>query len=305
MMLNRWKLLAAIVASVLLAGCASADSDPGQLVVAIVSPADQSQVAIGDIVEVESLVEFAGGAEQAFLLVNGDAQRLDEFQELMSNGSLHQAWIPQSEGEYVLKVVLNGAGGSAESNEVTVIVGAREAVEVRASGELVTEQASGSPVATASATAALAGPTVTGFVSTVTGAVTATETPIGATVSPTFTVTASPTEPTEGAISGFVFRDEDGNGVFNGGDSALTGVTLKLAGSACPASGLTTSTTNGSGIYFFNGLTAGTYCVRVDQSTLPNIGGSWSASLPFELTVVVSEGLTNGGQDFAFEPIIN
>ncbi len=249
------------------------------------------------------LWSFRGGAEQAFLLVNGEALRLDEFSELMIAGNLHQAWTPVAEGEYVLQVVLNGAAGRVESEEITVVVGPREVAAATATfvtittleGEVLEE------------TPTVAAATATGIAPTATEAVSLSATPTESGPSATASFTASPsaTEVVEAAISGFVFRDENGNGVFDGGDSALVGVSLRLAGAACPASGLTTTSTNGSGIYFFTGLSAGTYCVRVDQNSLPNIGGTWSPSMATEHTVVVGEGQTVGGQDFSFEPIIN
>jgi hypothetical protein len=117
---------------------------------------------------------------------------------------------------------------------------------------------------------------------------------------PTFTATAS----VNGSISGFVFRDENGNGNFNPEDTPLSGVTLRIAGGACPASGLVTTTSDSGGNFVFSDLSSGQYCLKVDEGSLPSIGGSWQASLPNPKTVSLNAGEDKGGQNFSFQPVI-
>jgi hypothetical protein len=111
-----------------------------------------------------------------------------------------------------------------------------------------------------------------------------------ATPTSTPTATRTPTTVTDGTITGFVFRDENGNGGFNASDSALTGVTLNLAGGGCPSNGLVTATTNGDGNFNFTNLAPGTYCVRLDIGSLPDIGATWVASLPQYQEVTLGAG---------------
>ncbi len=64
-------------------------------------------------------------------------------------------------------------------------------------------------------------------------------------------------------IGDTVFRDWNNNGVQDGVDEGLPGVTVNLYAGACPPGGspLQTKTTDASGKYLFAGLNAGAYCV--------------------------------------------
>jgi hypothetical protein len=76
----------------------------------------------------------------------------------------------------------------------------------------------------------------------------------------------------EGVIGDRVFYDLDGSGLPDAGtEPGLAGVSVRLYQGACPASGspLHTQTTAVNGGYLFTNLRAGTYCVDVDESTLP------------------------------------
>ncbi len=70
-----------------------------------------------------------------------------------------------------------------------------------------------------------------------------------------------------GTIGDTLFRDWDGDGLRDGEDEGLAGVTMKLYAGACPPSGaaLQTQITDANGFYQFTGLTAGTYCADVDS----------------------------------------
>ena len=64
-----------------------------------------------------------------------------------------------------------------------------------------------------------------------------------------------------------VWRDDDSDGVQDVGEPGISNVTVMLydAGDAL----VTSNVTDESGMYMFSGLTAGTYTVRIDTSTLP------------------------------------
>lgn len=76
----------------------------------------------------------------------------------------------------------------------------------------------------------------------------------------------------DGVIGDRVFYDLDGSGLPDGGaEPGLNGVVVNLYQGGCPASGspFRTLTTAGNGGYLFQNLIAGSYCVDVDESTLP------------------------------------
>ncbi|MBT3322215.1 MAG: hypothetical protein HN392_08010 [Anaerolineae bacterium] len=61
--------------------------------------------------------------------------------------------------------------------------------------------------------------------------------------------------------------------------------------------------TGGDGSYTFASLTAGQYCLTVDTGSLPNIGGTWQATLsnPAMINLGDSDSQT---RNFMFQPII-
>lgn len=76
------------------------------------------------------------------------------------------------------------------------------------------------------------------------------------------------------SVGNLVFRDADGNGVFNAGDNGIDGIALTLFADDGTTAGafdagdtqLATTTTSGGGFYNFANLAPGTYIVRVDAS---------------------------------------
>ena len=70
----------------------------------------------------------------------------------------------------------------------------------------------------------------------------------------------------QGSIGDFVWNDANANGIQDGSESGIQGVTVRLNG---PGNLVVTTTTDAGGLYLFDGLSAGTYTVTVVTSTLP------------------------------------
>jgi hypothetical protein len=104
------------------------------------------------------------------------------------------------------------------------------------------------------------------------------------------------------SIGDRVWFDLNGNGVQEGNETGLNGVTVKLLDSSNNV--LATTTTSGSGNYFFNNLPAGTYKVTVDVATLPagtvqtfDADGVATANTT---TVILAAGTTRTEIDFGY-----
>ena len=65
-----------------------------------------------------------------------------------------------------------------------------------------------------------------------------------------------------------VWFDIDGDGVQDAGEGGVPNVTVNLTD--CSGNVLATDVTDGNGNYLFDGLAAGTYCVVIDETTLPD-----------------------------------
>jgi uncharacterized repeat protein (TIGR01451 family)/LPXTG-motif cell wall-anchored protein len=110
-----------------------------------------------------------------------------------------------------------------------------------------------------------------------------------------------------GSIGDFVWNDTNGNGIQDSGEAGISGVTvsLKSAGGTL----LSTTTTDGSGIYHFNNLCAATYIVEVSTpsgytATTVNASGSTTSndSNPNPSTVVLTaNNSVDNTIDFGFK----
>ena len=76
-----------------------------------------------------------------------------------------------------------------------------------------------------------------------------------------------------GSIGNKVWKDCDGDGRQDSGDSVLSGVKVTLT---LPDGSTRTDTTDNCGVYGFSGLLAGNYTVTVDASTLPGGAAAWA-----------------------------
>jgi hypothetical protein len=77
------------------------------------------------------------------------------------------------------------------------------------------------------------------------------------------------------SISGTVFLDQNNNGVQNGADTGISGVTIQLLNAV--NSVVATTTTDASGNYSFSGLQPGTYSVREPSQPANSANGITSA----------------------------
>jgi uncharacterized repeat protein (TIGR01451 family) len=107
---------------------------------------------------------------------------------------------------------------------------------------------------------------------------------------------------TNGSIGDRVWADLDGDGVQDAGETGLNGVVIRLYGGVCGPTGtaLATQTTSGDGGYDFTGLAAGSYCVDVDQSTVP--AGYVLTFNVDPLTVNLSTNEDYNAGDFGYKP---
>ena len=98
------------------------------------------------------------------------------------------------------------------------------------------------------------------------------------------------------------------DGLFNNGETRIAGVQVALRSGACPDSSpvLATTTTTADGLYRFDNLQVGPYCVFIDDLTEPNLSlllpGAWTYPAPAvgQATVVVGAG-ENKTADFGWD----
>ncbi len=100
------------------------------------------------------------------------------------------------------------------------------------------------------------------------------------------------------------------DGVREAGEPGIEGVTVTLGEGACPATGLAETTTDANGVFTFDDLEPGSYCVTVDALAEGNdvilIPGEWTApegdGSGFGSHVVeVSAGVLSGDIDFGWD----
>lgn len=116
------------------------------------------------------------------------------------------------------------------------------------------------------------------------------------------TPTPSPT-PAPGVVRGIMFRDDNYNGVREGSEPGMSGWTVTLGVGACPSSGFASTTTNSSGVYTFNNVPAGTYCVTIDITLATGCAG-WHTLTGKSQTITVPAGNTVYPPDMGFANII-
>ncbi|NIV29969.1 MAG: hypothetical protein GWN58_10840, partial [Anaerolineae bacterium] len=107
--------------------------------------------------------------------------------------------------------------------------------------------------------------------------------------------------PMDASIGDLVWFDEDGNGIRDVSESGISGVTVFLDydydTSLDP--GEPSDTTDATGAYDITGLAAGTYPVRVDDTTLPSGYNLTTANIPH--TVALADSQDYNDADFGYE----
>jgi hypothetical protein len=104
------------------------------------------------------------------------------------------------------------------------------------------------------------------------------------------------------SLGDFVWNDQNHNGIQDGGEPGIGGVTVTLTG----PDGTQTTTTNGAGFYQFTNLAAGSYTVTVGAvpigfvATLTGAGTAATDSNGSPATVVLAAGEDNPTIDFGF-----
>jgi uncharacterized repeat protein (TIGR01451 family) len=109
------------------------------------------------------------------------------------------------------------------------------------------------------------------------------------------------------AMYGQVWRDYDGDGLKETGETGISSVTMELRNGVCvPGSTCPTTTTDASGNYTFSNLAAGTYTVVVRTNTLPS-GMTWTetaetdGTINNQITVTPAAGVISGSHNFGFQ----
>jgi len=105
-----------------------------------------------------------------------------------------------------------------------------------------------------------------------------------------------------GKVGDRVWNDADGDGVQDGGEAGLNGVTVRLLDG--DGNVLATTVTSGDGNYSFGNLAAGAYAVQVVSSTLPaGMVQTYDADglgTPHTAPVALANGATNNNVDFGY-----
>lgn len=103
-----------------------------------------------------------------------------------------------------------------------------------------------------------------------------------------------------GSIGDEVYSDDNANGLRDPGEAGLTGILIRLYSGMCPvnSSPIATRVSNLTGGYDFTMLPAGTYCVDVDNQTVPPGYVLTTANDP--MTVILGNGEDYNLADFGF-----
>ena len=104
------------------------------------------------------------------------------------------------------------------------------------------------------------------------------------------------------ALGDLVWYDANGNGVVDGGEAGISGVTVTLLDGNGDA--IASTVTAGDGTYGFGNLAAGSYSVAVDATTLPpGLGPTYDydgVGTPNSAAVTLAGGEVNNGLDFGY-----
>jgi hypothetical protein len=102
------------------------------------------------------------------------------------------------------------------------------------------------------------------------------------------------------------------NGILEAGEVGIQRISVTLGQGACPSDGLAEATTDESGSYRFTNISAGIYCVTVNELLPENLAllapGAWTAPVldSNSLTVTLAAGQSvtdaNFGWDYQFAP---
>ena len=104
----------------------------------------------------------------------------------------------------------------------------------------------------------------------------------------------SPVPPELGSIGDTVWFDTDGNGLLDGGEAGIPGVTVALGGPV-----VATTTTDANGLYSFTDLPAGAYAVTVGTAPVGT-----TITTDATVSVTLGEGEDYVDADFGFTPEI-
>lgn len=116
------------------------------------------------------------------------------------------------------------------------------------------------------------------------------------------TPTPTPT-PAPGQVRGVMFDDLTYNGVRDSGEGGMSGWTVTLGEGSCSSSGYASTVTNAQGIYQFNNVPAGTYCVTI-QIPLASGCAGWHTQTGNSKTITLTPGGTTTVPDMGFTNII-
>lgn len=109
----------------------------------------------------------------------------------------------------------------------------------------------------------------------------------------------------DGSIGDLVWSDLNGDGVQDGGEPGLSGVTvyLDLNSNGLLDGGEQSTVTDGNGAYDITGLALGSYEVTIDNFSLPSGSNLTTANNP--LTISLASGEDVNIADFGFQPTLN
>ena len=104
-----------------------------------------------------------------------------------------------------------------------------------------------------------------------------------------------------GKIGDFIWRDWNGDGVQDPAEEGIAGVTVELYDSTGTTL-LAPTITDANGLYYFNGVQAGTYVVKVVQPGGTTQTGDPDGSIDNQHTVILGENDQYLTADFGYQP---